>query len=1485
MKRYLSVLLLLLCWTMSALSQTKADTLISEHRQWMKKYYPKAESLSEEQLLREAAFAVYDHLQEPEAIALLHAVGRQVSAVESYASLTEQRMADTKYRHSIQALEALYGYAVSHLGENNPTTGWCKFLWLYLSGDMQNVEPQFTDAAIVQQRIADKTGNKENEALACLFKITRFCISNWANIVCNPDLYRYVLKTEKEAVRLLKSQDLPKRTKSWLYAILALAKSNMNGMDADIAYQCEQVKYDDTYELHDGIMSNAGYYFRMAEQEYLYIYPQGHPEFMNLYCTWENPQTPHFFFGKDEEEMHQVFCRYVQKYYPHGDINQVLQPLEREEARARMGQKVDISYLYNAYLICLKNNLGTTNTYLIGFVNHLASLLAPNSPEKYKLAENEFNRLVDHQCGSDSLKAACYRVGLYRKLRNLKQKEAMQAIEHAANIYERHHDSSIISILLGRMLTTYYLYDIQLNEQSYKFKSLVCEDLKAHYGETSPFYLNEKEDALLLLGQFDNKSASKQFPQVIKQMKAAKMDMVNAIDHFANIEQQGERYAHAAELSQEAYRLAAKQGINHQCAHLLLRKFYALKHLENTKKEQETIFKRVKKILDTNSDTLSFLPDNFYQAACYYRDKAEYAQALDMIDKGIATCKRQKQGFSSVYIALAALRYSIYFSNLNDKGMAYKLINEDMEDFERQNQNTYTTEMLDYLCAIFNYYDNKYDDVYTWYRYFNLIGTMSISIAKLNNFDEKYELKYLSYLLNKAVYWCEYYAKLKKKIDFSKLTETRKKEVEEFFEPTESIIALLSTIDQYIQTIEKAVPNFQQNVYYLQLLNTAEEYYLHIEPSFKKSEEYLKKHLQLSRNHFPIEELKTLINLGDLYRENGKYYEAKTYYAQAIKKIEEDNTQSIENKMSIISRMIAISQHLNNSEDMWRYTEKFYTYCQSIYDNNLRFLTQKEQEYIISTVGYPASWPTSCLAIYPNQKKISGKVYDTVLYSTGIQLRSQRLLQQAITQSKDKELISMANKLKKLQSEQKIEIPSALPNQSHSNNGFNFQEAKAIKTYLNEVAKKRNEISTLERQIIEQATPYLKAISKDISWTQIRDRLQPSEAAIEFIIAEKNIMALVVKPGCETPTPVTLTNIDTLKAAILSLNTKSPAATARKLYNNPSINLYGMLWQPLEKELKGVSKVYYATQGMLYSIAFAAISTPDGKYLSDRYNLCPLTSTAEIVKEQKEQLPQSVVAMGNIYYTDKQRQQVAAGDINGARGGEEDGSIDDFSDRGAKRYHFKYLPFTKKEIEDLSSIIKNRQLTLEEGTEATEQNLRNLLDKKPDVIHLATHGFFIAKSDEARKVPFFQHYSQAIENSMQRAGIALAGAEDTWTGVQQPDEANDGILTANEVAQMDLNGTQLVTLSACETALGDYSFEGVFGLPRGFKQAGVKSLLVSLWSVNDKSTSLLMSSFYRYWMQGETKQQAFKHAVNDVRKDYPEPFYWAPFVLLDATEQ
>ena len=151
-------------------------------------------------------------------------------------------------------------------------------------------------------------------------------------------------------------------------------------------------------------------------------------------------------------------------------------------------------------------------------------------------------------------------------------------------------------------------------------------------------------------------------------------------------------------------------------------------------------------------------------------------------------------------------------------------------------------------------------------------------------------------------------------------------------------------------------------------------------------------------------------------------------------------------------------------------------------------------------------------------------------------------------------------------------------------------------------------------------------------------------------------------------------------------------------------------------------------------------------------------------------------------------------------------------------------------------------------------------------------------------MPFFKQRAVSVDDAMQRAGVALADAEDTWTGAASPADDTDGILTASEVASLNLRGTQLVTLSACETALGNYTFEGMFGLPRGFKQAGAASLLVSLWSVNDKSTAMLMTSFYRRWMQGATKREAFRQAVADVRKAYPQPYYWAPFVLLDAAQ-
>jgi CHAT domain-containing protein len=123
----------------------------------------------------------------------------------------------------------------------------------------------------------------------------------------------------------------------------------------------------------------------------------------------------------------------------------------------------------------------------------------------------------------------------------------------------------------------------------------------------------------------------------------------------------------------------------------------------------------------------------------------------------------------------------------------------------------------------------------------------------------------------------------------------------------------------------------------------------------------------------------------------------------------------------------------------------------------------------------------------------------------------------------------------------------------------------------------------------------------------------------------------------------------------------------------------------------------------------------------------------------------------------------------------------------------------------------------------------------------------------------------------------LAGAADT---ILQRNRT-DGILTGYEASLLNLHDTELVVLSACETGVGDYfEGEGIHGLQRAFLLAGTQSVLMSLWKINDQLTQQLMTDFYRYWLSGLSKPQALRKAQLNLRKQYPEPYYWGAFVLL-----
>ena len=221
---------------------------------------------------------------------------------------------------------------------------------------------------------------------------------------------------------------------------------------------------------------------------------------------------------------------------------------------------------------------------------------------------------------------------------------------------------------------------------------------------------------------------------------------------------------------------------------------------------------------------------------------------------------------------------------------------------------------------------------------------------------------------------------------------------------------------------------------------------------------------------------------------------------------------------------------------------------------------------------------------------------------------------------------------------------------------------------------------------------------------------------------------------------------------------------------------------------------------------------------------------------------------------------------------------------------FDDLPGSKSQIDKISDLLKQYgwKVSKHLGAGASEENVKKI--NSPSVLHIATHGFFLPEEKLPIKIDVEQDnktepYKNTLQNSLFRSGLALAGANNTIIDSLQHDVMQlgykeDGILTAFEAGNLNLNNTELVDLSACETGLGQViTGEGVYGLQRAFRMAGAKSLIMSLRPVNDEATQLLMSSFYRLWSSGMGKQEAFRAAQQELKKTFPAPYFWGGFVM------
>jgi CHAT domain-containing protein/tetratricopeptide (TPR) repeat protein len=454
-------------------------------------------------------------------------------------------------------------------------------------------------------------------------------------------------------------------------------------------------------------------------------------------------------------------------------------------------------------------------------------------------------------------------------------------------------------------------------------------------------------------------------------------------------------------------------------------------------------------------------------------------------------------------------------------------------------------------------------------------------------------------------------------------------------------------------------------------------------------------------------------------------------------------------------------------------------------------------------------------------------------------------------------------------------------------------------------------VNRLEQQLSVSSSKFRKIKhAQNITISDIANNLRKGEAAIEFMrfkLYNKKwtdsiiYAATILLPGDSVARFVSLFEEKQL-ARLITFSSREEADKALfDLYppdaaiaktSAAGSALYNLIWKPLTKELKGSHTIYYAPVGLLHRISFAALRQGANHVLIDKYHLHQVLSTRSVVLHNTVAKGYTnATVWGNIDYNFKP-QANSAGALTAKRQGKAPDAIFNLinSDvRGGQRGRgWNALSGTRKELANISKVLKNAGIGINavSGQKATEEAFKALDGKSPQIVHLATHGFFfpvkaISTERELNKPGGEQNAFTVQQNPMFRSGLVLAGGNITWQRKAVLPDGEDGILTAYDISQMDLGNTQLLVLSACETGLGDVNTnEGVIGLQRAFKLAGVKQIVHSLWYVPDQETNELMTKFYQQLVKGRSPREALRAAQLSVRKVHA-PFYWAGFVLVE----
>lgn len=627
---------------------------------------------------------------------------------------------------------------------------------------------------------------------------------------------------------------------------------------------------------------------------------------------------------------------------------------------------------------------------------------------------------------------------------------------------------------------------------------------------------------------------------------------------------------------------------------------------------------------------------------------------------------------------------------------------------------------------------------------------------------------------------------------------------------------------------------------YAHLLNNLAALYMlmnkydQVESLLKKSSDIYKKQFGDKHPSYAT----TISNLGNFYRVMNRPSDAEPLLTQALQIRKEslgENHPEYVNSLESLGLLNWQNGKLSEASSLLKQVldkniEHIHTYFAPMSEAEKAKFWEKVQPKFIRFI----SFVLDAQKINPS---IVGDLYNYQLATKALLLNSTSKVKEQILSSGDKALIK--EYLEWLDEKENLARLYTLSKAELADEKINLDSLERATNEREKLLSQKSKLFSEEYSI------------RSTSFKDVQLALDPTEAAIEIIQFRKFnkvftdsvfYLALILTKEKPQPTLVVLENGNQLEKKHYKIYINS---VKQKLKDE---NSYSQFWSKIDQATGSKKNLYVSLDGIYNQINLNTLLTPQG-YLIDLKNIRIVTNSKELISIKKAKASQN------------SNHAVLIG----------------FPDYGASESILK-LPGTKKEIESIKAILTAGKYTSKVylQADATEQNLKTL--KSPKILHIATHGFFLAESDnQGDEKVFGIESAKSRENPLLRSGLMLAGASQAIEG-----KSENGIITAYEVMNMQLDKTEIVVMSACETGLGDVkNGEGVYGLQRAFQVAGANAIVMSLWKVNDDATQQLMTSFYKNYSVSNNKQTAFKKAQQELKAKFKDPYFWGAFVLVE----